>query len=847
MPVTKSRQIAKILKLDGTVKDSLYDSDAIVASAQLGVETSAGAALYSSADTMPAVANNGDQALVTSTNRLYIYSNGGWYNIALINSTPYWSSEANSSYDLSTTGAVTTITMLAVDSEGVPITYTATPDSDFNQFATVSKDSDNGRTFTVTPTDSENGTATNATGTVTFKASDGVNLVSTLSTFSISFQLQYSNYTTLLTKADAASTDNQVDASANSNTITESGSVISTALSPYHPGGYSTYFDGSDYISFNPGADVAFGTGDFTVEAWVYHTAALGAQAILDTRGGGTANWVLYRDVSNGGRIQWYNGSTNTYSTGTNKWSAQDQWLHIVYCRSGTTGYFFLNGELLNTQTDSTNYSTSSTETTIGSRYTKDSTFFTGYMRDVRIVKGTAVYTSAFTPPTAPLTAITNTVLLACNVPYNVDVSASSHTLAPSTSGVGPGSSSTARFGPYDYLGYTKAAHGGSLDFQANSAYMAVDSGAITSSWGNNFTVEFWLHRDTIYDGTIFDNRQGAQYPGFFINAQSNGVAVYAQSWLQQGIGSGSDYLLRWAHYAFTFSGTQGKSFVNGKLTHTYTIPDTATYAYHRSQNTIGAKQYVTRGDQALGQYKARLADFRISTVLRYTTDFTPPTTALVSDSDTLLLTCTNKNDIWDIGSGTLLTKAGNVTSSNTQRKFATSSAIAFDGSGDSISFTAGYDDPLYNFGTHDWTLEGWFYIQTLSGGRNLFSLLRASANEATPHVYTQGTDLRYYVLGADRIIGSSALTVNTWHHIAATRSGNDHKLFVDGTQVGSTWTNAQTYVQGRPVLGDYHSSLGSLTGGTNLLHGYAQDFRITKGLARYTGNFTPPAAELNG
>ena len=186
---------------------------------------------------------------------------------------------------------------------------------------------------------------------------------------------------------------------------------------PYTKAGYggSVYFDGTtDWLDFNPGADIAFGTGDFTVETWVYHTATLGAIAILDTRGGGTANWGLFRDVSNGGRVQWYNGSSNTYSTGTDKWSAENRWLHIVYCRSGTTGYFFINGELLNTQTDSVNYSTSSTETTIGARYSQDTIFFQGYMSDVRIVKGTAVYTSAFTPPTVPLTAVTNTTLLTC-------------------------------------------------------------------------------------------------------------------------------------------------------------------------------------------------------------------------------------------------------------------------------------------------------------------------------------------------------------------------------------------------------------------------------------------------
>ena len=187
MPITKSRQIAKLLKLDGSVKDSLYDSDAIVTSAQLGVTPAAGTAVYSSADTLPASADNGDQALVSSTNRFYIFTNSGWYNIALINNTPYWITEANSSYDLSITGTATTITMLAQDSEGINIVYTATADSDFNQIATVTKDSDNGRVFTITPTDSENGTAVNGTGTITFRASDGVNLVSTLSTFNLIF------------------------------------------------------------------------------------------------------------------------------------------------------------------------------------------------------------------------------------------------------------------------------------------------------------------------------------------------------------------------------------------------------------------------------------------------------------------------------------------------------------------------------------------------------------------------------------------------------------------------------------------------------------------------------------
>jgi len=194
--MSKNRTLASLISNDTSkVKQTYIDSDVVVTSASLGVTAAAGTAIYSSADTLPASADNGDQAFVTSTNRLYIYTNGGWYNIALINSTPYWSSEASSSYDLSTTGASTVITILAVDSEGIPIVYTATADSDFNQIATLSRDSDNGRTFTIIPTDSENGTAVAGTGTVTFKASDGVNLVSTLSTFSLTFGPNYTSAT----------------------------------------------------------------------------------------------------------------------------------------------------------------------------------------------------------------------------------------------------------------------------------------------------------------------------------------------------------------------------------------------------------------------------------------------------------------------------------------------------------------------------------------------------------------------------------------------------------------------------------------------------------------------------
>ena len=195
--MSKSRTLSSIISNDTSkIKSIFTDSDSIINSTSLGVVVSAGVNVYSSVDLLPGSASNGDQALVTDTNRLYIYSGSGWYNIALINNTPYWITEANSSYGLATNGASTVINILAADSEGINIVYTATADSDFNQIATISKDSDNGRTFTVIPTDSDNGPQIAGTGNVTFKASDGVNLATTISTFNLSFNYFIDEFTT---------------------------------------------------------------------------------------------------------------------------------------------------------------------------------------------------------------------------------------------------------------------------------------------------------------------------------------------------------------------------------------------------------------------------------------------------------------------------------------------------------------------------------------------------------------------------------------------------------------------------------------------------------------------------
>jgi hypothetical protein len=195
MAITKSFYLTKIIGQDGKIGET-----AISADVPLGTED------YATIDNLPATGNQiGDQAFVASNNKLYIWNGSGWYSIALINATPTWDSGGlpEAAYDLdSIGGTATTITLAATDPDGFPIQWSYLVTDSGNDLATITNDS-NG-TFTITAKsladilsagyDSEGGTFD-----VTFRASDGNNLATALSEFTISFaaggtQAQGSNY-----------------------------------------------------------------------------------------------------------------------------------------------------------------------------------------------------------------------------------------------------------------------------------------------------------------------------------------------------------------------------------------------------------------------------------------------------------------------------------------------------------------------------------------------------------------------------------------------------------------------------------------------------------------------------
>jgi len=181
MARSKSRRISRLLIGNtDTVRTETVDSDTLVDIASRGDSVSGVTTLiYDNVDDLPNSANNGDQAFVTSTNNLYMFTGNGWFRQALINLTPYWITEPASSYTLDR-GNVDSDFVLVIeagDSDGTNVTYTATLDSDVNVFTDVSKDSDNGRIFNIglkEGFDSDN----DQSGIITFKASDGISFAS---------------------------------------------------------------------------------------------------------------------------------------------------------------------------------------------------------------------------------------------------------------------------------------------------------------------------------------------------------------------------------------------------------------------------------------------------------------------------------------------------------------------------------------------------------------------------------------------------------------------------------------------------------------------------------------------
>ena len=166
--------------------------------------------------------------------------------------------------------------------------------------------------------------------------------------------------------------------------------------------------------------------------------------------------------------------------------------------------------------------------------------------------------------------------------------------------------------------------------------------------------------------------------------------------------------------------------------------------------------------------------------------------------------------------------------------------SVFFDGSGDYLQIS---DSTDFTMGSGDYTIEGWFYSKDVSATRRFYGQRASDASESQFLLETNSSAvLSYYFFigGTSYQVEGSALAANRWYHIAVTRSGNVHTLYVDGTSVatrtqsGSLDDRAQPFSIGRQ--GNYTSDTFS---------GYISNLRVCKGHAVYKSNFVVPTREL--
>ena len=182
----------------------------------------------------------------------------------------------------------------------------------------------------------------------------------------------------------------------------------------------SVLFDGTgDYLSIASSSDFTFGTGDFTVELYVNATNFTNRGTFYDSRAvGGTTGITIGHEASTGELRVYMNATSGSDITAQSTDFTTDTWYHVAVTRSSGTVRLFIDGILKDSGTRTSDMNNTNA-VNIGYK-TYDSSgydYFSGYVSNFRILRGTALYTSNFTVPTHALEVIGDTVLLCCNNP----------------------------------------------------------------------------------------------------------------------------------------------------------------------------------------------------------------------------------------------------------------------------------------------------------------------------------------------------------------------------------------------------------------------------------------------
>jgi hypothetical protein len=434
---------------------------------------------------------------------------------------------------------------------------------------------------------------------------------------------------------NAAQNNTFLDGSTNNFTVTRNGNTTQGSFNPFTPvypysvatNGGSAYFDGTgDYLTVPDSTAFTLGTNDFTIECWVNfnsitasifagqaNTSALGS-FLLQVGGGAGITCTVY-DTG------FANTLTITSIVGT---IVVGNWYHIAFVRNGNTLRQYINGVQQGTANAAGfTLADSVSNFGVGCGGSYVSIPMNGYISNFRLVNGTCLYPSGttFTPPTAPLTAVTNTALLlgmSNGAIYD-------NTMLNNLETVGNSQISTSTF----KYGTGALKFNGTTDYlntsPANQAAFAFGSG--------DFTIECWVYISSYAAGGSFYSVMGAGTStntlmnlSVRVNSAGTAIGAFTTDGLNFTINpngtTGGVALNTWTHIAVVRNGTSFRTYTNG-VSGTNVV--SAATLYTTTQPLIvGALGY-----DLTTLFSGYIDDLRVTKgIARYTTTFTPPTAA---------------------------------------------------------------------------------------------------------------------------------------------------------------------------------------------------------------------------
>ena len=627
----------------------------------------------------------------------------------------------------------------------------------------------------------------------------------------------------------------------------------------FNPNGTTTQYL---YIASN--SAFAYGTSNFTIETWIYPTNAnLNSSNNYIWDSGSNVNKLgIYN-----GTLDWYNSATGLEIIGTRNISI-NAWTHVAVVRNSGTITVYQNGVSIGSGTDTTNFGNSAL--TIGN-YGGGGYVFQGYISNFRVVKGTAVYTSNFTPPTAPLTAITNTSFLTLQNATFVDNSTNALTITNN------GSMTTANLSPFSNPTYSPAfveylvvaggggGGGGSADSSGGGGAGGLLQGLLPVATGSSITV-------TVGGGGASITAGQNSVFGSITSTGGGKGAIPSTAGGSGGSGGGGSGNPATSSNASAGSGTVGQGNAGGT--------QTAWGSAYGSSGGGGAGTIGLSGNgTTAGNGGAGIASSISGTVTTYAggggggieTTGAGGTGGIGGGG-------AGGNNTTAAGTaGTANTGGGGGGSGNT-----TSASGGTGGSGICIisypdnytapaSITGGYtastsgsgsiyfnssssfrysQSTPWQFGTGNFTVEFWIYSTSWGGaGGNYTTVFDTRPNSTNGQYWifsfygsgTAGSPTFVSSPGGSGLILTSnvASPLNQWVHFALVNNGGTFTMYQNGISIASasyaTALGASQLIVGQDAFGNSGC----------YVNGYLSNVRIVKGTALYTSNFTPSTIPL--